>query len=793
MKKLIQKPLAEILISHRRWFSFLSLIVCFGLLLGLPKLGFDSSYRVFFSPDNPQLLAYDKLNSEYASTDNITFIVTSRTENIYTQDNIQTLITLTDKSWALPFSQRTQSLINYPYTEVKNIDKTDEFIVYDLVDKELWETKNGSISLVPPSYLHKLQQKALAEDLLVNRLISSDKSLAIVDVELLLENISPTDRSAIIDAAQRLQKEAQENSDLSVILAGSIMRDYAIQETSAADASTLLPLMLIFSILVNFAILRSLALLISSQIVIVLAVICGMGVAGWMQYDLNAVSAMAGLLIIILALADTVHIGATYLKELQKNKTPLDAIKISLQKNTKAVFLTSTTTATGFYSLNFMDSNAFADLGNIAIYGVSMAFVLSLTLFPSCLLLFTPKNPGTGIQQEALSRWIASIAINHQKPLFIVFFIITATTTPFLAMNQFNDDFLSKFPKDAEISIAADTYMEHMPAIHSISYSLSSGIENGINQPEYLRKIEAFVNWYKQQPEVTHVYSYVDFIKRLNKNMHNGDDAWYRIPENQPLAAQYLFLYEMSLGYGQSLSEVINQDKSALKITVTLSHLDNNGLMDVEERAKQWLLANYPEFDTTGTSQDIMFAHQGEHVVVNAQKGSALTVVLITIALIIGLGSFKYGAISMIPNLVPAGIIYGLWGMFIKDMDTAVAITYSVSLGLVVDDTVHVLSKYIQERRKGIAPKLAIEYTLENTATALIVTTIMIGGGLSIMALASFQSNAVVGLIMAPIIVVALLFDLFVFPGILLFLDEKLVRKTKLDTVNSPPPPPLID
>jgi len=243
--KFTKRPFSEVLITQRRWFTLLSLIVCFGLILGLPKLGFDSSYRVFFSADNPQLLAHDKLNSEYASTDNLTFIITSNSGNIYTQDNIQTLITLTTKSWTLPFSLRTQSLVNFPYTEAKNIDGSDEFIVYDLVDIEEWGKENNH----PPSYFSELQQKALSEDLLVNRLISNDKSLAIINVELLLENISPTDRSSIIDAAQILQKEAQKNTDLSVLLAGSIMRDYAVQETSAADASTLLPLMLIFSIM----------------------------------------------------------------------------------------------------------------------------------------------------------------------------------------------------------------------------------------------------------------------------------------------------------------------------------------------------------------------------------------------------------------------------------------------------------------------------------------------------------------------------------------------------------------
>lgn len=765
------ESLLHTLVKKQRWFAFLSILICAVLSFGVQKLGFDGSYRAFFSPDNPQLIAFDKLNDEYTGTDNITFILKSKTGDIYTQDNLQTLIDITTQSWELPFSNRVQSFVNYPYTEAAN----DEFTVYDLVDPEIWDQHNT----VPKTIIHDIKVKSLSEDLLINRLLSADKHLSIVDVELILDNTSSSDIASIVSAARALQQQAQANPDVIVLLAGSVMTDTTIQEVSGNDATTLLPLMLLFSILVSYAILRSLALMISSQIIIIFSVLSGMGLAGWMQYDLNAVSAMAALLIIILALADTIHIGATYLKELQQNKTPIDAILISLQKNVKAVFLTSTTTAAGFYSLNFMDSNAFSDLGNIAIYGVAMAFILSLTLFPACLLWLTPKNPSTGIKQEALSQWIANIAITHRKPLAIGFFLLTIATTPFLTQNTFNDDFLAKLPKDTELVIAADTYMQHMPAIHTIGYSLASGSTNGINSPEYLRKVDEFITWYKQQPEVTNVYSYVDFIKRLNQNMHDGERKWFEIPENQQLASQYLLLFEMSLGYGQSLNELINQDKSALRVTVTTKRLDNISLMALEARATQWLTSHYPEFNAIGTSKDIMFAHQGEHVVNNAQKGAVITVLLITVALMLGLSSLKYGTLSMIPNLVPAGIIYGLWGIFIQDMDEAVAITYSVSLGLVVDDTVHVLSKYIQERRRGTPPRLAIGYTLENTATALIVTTIMIGGGLMIMSLADFQPNAVIGVIMAPIITVALLFDLFVLPGILLFIDEHLTSNVE--------------
>ena len=156
------------------------------------------------------------------------------------------------------------------------------------------------------------------------------------------------------------------------------------------------------------------------------------------------------------------------------------------------------------------------------------------------------------------------------------------------------------------------------------------------------------------------------------------------------------------------------------------------------------------------------------------KKGSAFTIVVITLVLMLGLQSFKYGLLSLIPNLVPPLVIYGLWGIFIRDMSQAVTVTYSISLGIIIDDTVHILTKYIQERKDGNQPDLAIKSALENTAMALIATTFMIGIGLIIISFASFKPNSDLGLVMAPIVFLALFFDLFLLPGILLFIDDKI-------------------
>jgi predicted RND superfamily exporter protein len=224
------------------------------------------------------------------------------------------------------------------------------------------------------------------------------------------------------------------------------------------------------------------------------------------------------------------------------------------------------------------------------------------------------------------------------------------------------------------------------------------------------------------------------------------------------------------------IEQLITDDKSTLRMIVTIDHVDEKGLLELEEEAQQWLQEYHPDIASNGISIDIMFARAGKQILEAMKKGSVFTIAFITLVLILGLRSVKYGFLSLAPNLVPPVVVYGLWGIFVRDMSQAVTVTYSVSLGLIIDDSVHILAKYVQERRKGEMPEPAIQNALENTAMALIATTLMIGAGLIIISFATFRPNAELGRVMAPIIFLALLFDLFVLPGILLFLDEKLLR-----------------
>ena len=254
--------------------------------------------------------------------------------------------------------------------------------------------------------------------------------------------------------------------------------------------------------------------------------------------------------------------------------------------------------------------------------------------------------------------------------------------------------------------------------------------------------------------------------------MHGDDPSWYRLPDASELAAQYLLLYEMSLPYGLDLNNQINIDKSATKLTVTVETLSSNEMLALEARAQGWLLENgLDEMQVAGSSSAIMFSHIGYRNIRAMLVAAVIALILISGLLIFALRSMRFGLISLVPNLAPAGVAFGLWGLFHGEVGLALSIIASVTLGIIVDDTIHFLSKYLRAvREHGYSPEQAVQYAFSNVGVALTFTTIVLAIGFMILALSPFQVNAQMGLMTAITVVLALVIDFLFLPPLLIAL-----------------------
>jgi hypothetical protein len=433
------------------------------------------------------------------------------------------------------------------------------------------------------------------------------------------------------------------------------------------------------------------------------------------------------------------------------------------------------TTAIGFVSMNFSDAPPFRDLGNIVAIGVLASFVYCVALLPALMLGLPVRVKATHNRSVAAMDRLADFVVTRRRPVLWIMALLVIGLIALVPRNQLNDEFVKYFDDSVQFRIDTDFTTSNLTGIYNIAYSLESGESGGISEPAYLNKLEEFANWFRQQPEVLHVNSLSDTLKRLNQNLHADQPEWYRIPHSRELAAQYLLLYEMSLPYGLDLNNQINVDKSASKLDVTLKSVSSNRVIALEESAQQWLQQNAPPaMQVNGASPAIMFSHIGARNIHSMLGGTTVALLLISFILVFALRSLRIGLISIIPNLVPAAMAFGLWGMLVGQVGLALSVVTGMTLGIVVDDTVHFLSKYLRARReKSLSPADAVRYAFHTVGTALWTTSIVLIAGFLVLTGSPFELNSGMGLLTAITIGLALLADFLLLPTLLMTLDKK--------------------
>lgn len=287
-----------------------------------------------------------------------------------------------------------------------------------------------------------------------------------------------------------------------------------------------------------------------------------------------------------------------------------------------------------------------------------------------------------------------------------------------------------------------------------------------------------------------HVDALTDTMKRLNRNMHADQSSWYKLPDERPLAAQYLLLYELSLPFGLDLNNMINVDKSSTRLRVTMKNMSSNDVLALEVRADEWIKQNLPEYmRSKGSSSTIMFAHIGARNIRSMLLGTTVALLLISLTLIVALRSIKIGLISMVPNLIPAAMAFGLWGLLVGNVGLALSVVTSMTLGIIVDDTVHFLSKYLRARREeGLSPEDAVRYAFTTVGMALVVTSVVLIAGFLVLSLSAFELNSSMGLLTAITIGFALAADFLLLPPLILMMEGKKHETSTLAAVPADKP-----
>ena len=730
--------------------------------MGVTRLQPQNDARIWFGPDNPQRLALEALERTYNKIDNVYIAVAPESGDVFTRRILTALVELTEAAWQLPDANRVDSITNFQHTEANG----DELVVGDLVEDP---------AALDERALQRVRRIALAEPQLVNRLLAPDGRAAGINVNIIRSGSDPDESTRITAAAEALVADFRARyPELRFYITGGVPFDAGFGRATKDDLRTFVPAMFLVIALTMALLLRSLTGMLVTMLVIACSTLTAMGIAGWTGMGLNPASGIAPTIILTLAVADSIHILVTAFQQMAQGLSRRAALVRSLELNMQPVAITSLTTAIGFLSMNFSDAPPFHDLGNIVAVGVTAAWLYAITLLPALASLLPLRPQRARARIRPAMEALAAFVIRRSRPLLYGIGAAALLLLTGIPRIELNDNFMEYLDPRYPVRQASAFVQEHLTGMDAIEYSLPAAGSGGIAEPEYLEKLEAFAEWLRAQPDVVHVNSLTDVLKRLNRSLHGDDPAWYRLPESRELAAQYLLLYEMSLPYGLDLNNRISIDKSATRLTVLLRNQTARSLRDLDARARAWLAANAPPYmQTRGSGLSLMFAHVSETNINAMLGGSLLALVLISLLLILALKSLRYGLLSMVPNLGPALMAFGIWGYAVGQVGLASAVLVALTLGIVVDDTVHFLSKYLRALREHATPQAAVRHAFGTVGTAMWVTTLILVAGFGTLALSGYKVNADMGLLTALTIVLALVLDFLLLPALLLRMERR--------------------
>lgn len=729
MKFFDKKDFAKLLIKYRYLSIGLVIIVVCLLATGLTKLTFNPDLETYFPEGHPAVIRYNEIDDMFIPTDNLIIAVHSNEGTLFNGDSLKVIEELTKKSWTIPYSVRVDSLTNYSY--VKSVN--DDLIVEPFIE----EAEKKSIE-----FFEKRENLVAGEDIIYKSLISEDKKTSVVSIIVDPPGPNKEDQNSelinyILGFIEPI-KESNENLDIRLL--GNPYLDYISPRIVKAEMPVVMPLMLLLIFFIVFLMIRSYVAVLATFVVILMSLIATFGSIGILGSPLNQMVTTIPILIITLALADCIHLFSIYFQNRVKGISSKESMEKSLEMNIQPLFLTTISTCIGFLCLNFIEVAPLRDFGNAVAIGIGFAFIFTIFFIAPIVSFFEVKTASKVTKQTRFSTSVGSFILKNGNKLIFSITSISFLILLCIPMNELDENPTQMYA-EGFTSFSSDTLWldEKLSVTFPVNF-LATNKEGQVSDPDFLKILDKFSVWLEEREQVNHVTSLANNMKNLNKSMHGDDPEWKKIPENADLSAQYLFFYEMSLPMGLDLNSSISQDRKSTKISATLKDMSANEFKEFNNEVLGYLQQNNLEnMISEPSSFRVIFTYMVEAIVNSLLYGLFIGILLITLIIGLFFRSYLLPTLSIFPNILPIGMGFGLWGLFVGDVGFMVAVGMGSTLGVIVDFTVHFLSKYELARKEfKKSVEESVIYSFETVGFALIIMTVVLALGFSVLNLVTF-------------------------------------------------------
>lgn len=762
----------QILVNYRLLWLAISLLLSGLLALGLPKTGFDTRVSVLLGDNDPYVSERDQLSAEFPDRQDISIAVIAAEgpTRVFSPPVLEALGALHREYRRIPYTGRASSVVAYdsPFGEIG-----------------LFPGRFRNFHEVDDSAMQAARKKAMADPFINGILVSPGADLALFSARLTLTTSSSAQNREIAQGIDEVLDELRaEHPDIVFAPGAEALFETSTRDAMIGDLTRLLPLVILLCVLFICYCFQSVRHGACILLVTLLTIICTVGTLAWAGIALNSVSVMAPLVVVIIAVANTAHILSVWRQQLATGKDAGQAMHDSLAFNLRPVTLAALTTAIGFASLNYASAPAISQFGTIVALGVMFAWLLSFLCFPALVMAVGGRAGEIRLAGAFLARCQRLVA-RYPRWILVSVTVTGLVAAALLPLNKPDFDRLDFIDQDSPLHAYYELLSERMQRGTGMTYGIvatnpitGEATTNGAIEPAFLQRVDAFASWLRQREDVLEVASLVEVVKTINDTLEGsqgGDNVDnYRLPASADLVQQHLMNYVSVQRDSYALANFINADFSTIRFFITTRPLSNQGIIDLDQAIGNYFSDSFDDHSMRllRGSSTLLFARMDRTVTVELIQSYLISLVMITIALTVGLRSLYFGLVSVIPNLLPATLVFGTWGLLVGTVDPFVMMLFSISIGLVVDDTVHILSTYQRQRQLGLSVDTAIQAAITKAGPALIITTAVLSLGALILLLASTLYFQQAARLLVPIVVLALILDLTFLPVLLSRLEQ---------------------
>jgi len=747
------------LIKRFRWLIAIGIpIIVIALATNLKHLEMDGSYRIWFGEDSKILTDYDDFRRTFGNDDSL--IISFQDQNgIFTPKALASIDRITQALWRMKYIARVDSITNYQYIHA-NAEEPDDIIVEDFIQ---------DIPHATPEYLANKKAIALHDPLVVDGFVSRDGTTTMIAARLTPKVNDDSDKSMeIMKLVREILAPEIKRTGYKYWLNGGPPLNEAFVTVAMADM-IFVPIILLASILLLLLLFRRVSGALIPIGVVSFTFLTVLAIQVLLGYKLNNFTINLPVFIIAIGIADAVHIYSVWLMMRQEGKSNEEATFLSLKKNFLPIFLTSLTTAIGFATLTISEVVPVFTLGIATASGAVLAFVISVVWMPAVLLLLTGKIKTKAVATESSSKRLGygRFILQNNKKIILLTSLLFGILSLGIGQVRIDSNTIRYFDKRVEIRQSTEFLMAHLTGPMAYEIVVDSGHKNGIKDPQFMQTVELFYQEFQAKfPDVRHLSSLVDTVKRFNKVVNHQDE----IPDNQNLIAQYLLLYSLSLPQGMEINDKMDINEQKLRITAQVNIVDTSKDLTMIHYVHEWW--SKTPYRASVQGQTAMFAYMQSDVTDTLIYSLSLAILLVSLVMLLIFKRFRLLWVFILPNILPVILVVGLMGWMGISIDIGVAIAGAIIIGVAVDDTIHFLVKYFEARRQGLSMEETFDEVLRYAGKAILFTTIILSTAFSLFAFSSFTPNQNFGIVTAFALMVALVVDLLLLPALLSLADR---------------------